>query len=313
MRGGARRRVALSFGALQQAYAAGVAQRLSLVKADSNDELAIARAGDRAQTDIALDAVKAKQGPSAGSGAARPDLARAGARAAAGAGERARGDRGAPPSPSCSRPTRIMRPNTPTCSARSTSSPHSPPSNDSRSRRPMRARSMPTTSRASTRSPPARSHADRRADQGTGGRCAKPSPTCCCRSSRASSRRVSRAVADWAAGVLAETAATQAGEAAKTSAVLAGTAVRSGAQDTAAAASAATTGCSHRQEHRRLGGGDVCRHLRLPGAGPRPRRDRACRGRAGDGSRRRRRAAVVRRRRPGTCRPTWSRWCIAAR
>ena len=53
--------VAVSFGDLQRAYAAGVAQRLSLVKAESDDELAIARAGDRAQTDIALDAVKLKQ------------------------------------------------------------------------------------------------------------------------------------------------------------------------------------------------------------------------------------------------------------
>ena len=53
--------VAVSFGDLQRAYAAGVAQRLSLVKGESDDEMAIARAGDRAQTDIALDAVKLKQ------------------------------------------------------------------------------------------------------------------------------------------------------------------------------------------------------------------------------------------------------------
>ena len=53
--------VATSFGDLQRAYAAGVAQRLSLVKSESDDELAAARAGDRAQTDIALDAVKLKQ------------------------------------------------------------------------------------------------------------------------------------------------------------------------------------------------------------------------------------------------------------
>ena len=53
--------VAVSFGDLQRAYAAGVVQRLSLVKGESDDEMAIARAGDRAQTDIALDAVKLKQ------------------------------------------------------------------------------------------------------------------------------------------------------------------------------------------------------------------------------------------------------------
>lgn len=60
MRNGASQ-VAASFGDLQRAYAAGVAQRLSLVKSESDDEMAIARAGDKAQTDIALDALKLKQ------------------------------------------------------------------------------------------------------------------------------------------------------------------------------------------------------------------------------------------------------------
>ena len=50
-----------------------------------------------------------------------------------------------------------------------------------------------------------------------------------------------RSVADWAAGVAAQSAATSAGEATKTSAVLAGTAARSGAETSAAAASGATT------------------------------------------------------------------------
>ena len=50
-----------------------------------------------------------------------------------------------------------------------------------------------------------------------------------------------RAVADWAAGVAAETAATSAGEATKTGAVLAGTAARTAATETAATASAAST------------------------------------------------------------------------
>ena len=50
-----------SFSALNQAYAAGVARRLDLVETASDDELAAARAGDRAQTDIALDSVKQRQ------------------------------------------------------------------------------------------------------------------------------------------------------------------------------------------------------------------------------------------------------------
>lgn len=48
-------------------------------------------------------------------------------------------------------------------------------------------------------------------------------------------------VADWAAGVVAETGATSAGEAAKTSAVVAGTAARTGATEAGATASAVTT------------------------------------------------------------------------
>ena len=53
--------VGLSYGALTRAYAAGAAQRLDLVRRGSDDELAVARAGDRAQTDIALDAIKLQQ------------------------------------------------------------------------------------------------------------------------------------------------------------------------------------------------------------------------------------------------------------
>ena len=50
-----------------------------------------------------------------------------------------------------------------------------------------------------------------------------------------------RSVADWAAGVAAQSAATSAGEATKTGAVLAGTAARSSAEASASAASGATT------------------------------------------------------------------------
>ena len=53
--------VSASFAALQLAYAAGVAQRAALVKGESDDELAAARAGDKAATDIALDGVKLKE------------------------------------------------------------------------------------------------------------------------------------------------------------------------------------------------------------------------------------------------------------
>ena len=53
--------IGISYAALTRAYAAGSAQRLDLVKTGSDEELAAARAGDRAQTDIALDAIKIKQ------------------------------------------------------------------------------------------------------------------------------------------------------------------------------------------------------------------------------------------------------------
>ena len=54
-------KVGISFASLTQAYAAGSARRLDLVKDGSDDELAIARSGEKAQTDIALDVVKLKQ------------------------------------------------------------------------------------------------------------------------------------------------------------------------------------------------------------------------------------------------------------
>ena len=50
-----------SFASLGQAYAAGMAQRLDSAKTYSDDELSIARAGDKAQTDIALNGVKQQQ------------------------------------------------------------------------------------------------------------------------------------------------------------------------------------------------------------------------------------------------------------
>ncbi|WP_158810119.1 hypothetical protein [Beijerinckia sp. L45] len=50
-----------SFAALGQAYAAGMAQRLDSARSYSDDELAIARSGDKAQTDIALNGIKERQ------------------------------------------------------------------------------------------------------------------------------------------------------------------------------------------------------------------------------------------------------------
>lgn len=50
--------VALSYGDITRAYAAGIQQRVDLVRAGSDTELAIARSGDKAQTDILLDAIK---------------------------------------------------------------------------------------------------------------------------------------------------------------------------------------------------------------------------------------------------------------
>jgi hypothetical protein len=50
-----------SFASLNEAYAAGMARRIDLVKAGEDEQLAVARAGDRAETDIELDAIKLKQ------------------------------------------------------------------------------------------------------------------------------------------------------------------------------------------------------------------------------------------------------------
>jgi hypothetical protein len=53
--------IGASFADLSKAYAAGIAQRAEIVKAASADELAAARAGDRAETDILLDQIKTKE------------------------------------------------------------------------------------------------------------------------------------------------------------------------------------------------------------------------------------------------------------
>ena len=54
-------KVGASFASLTQAYAAGAARRLDLVKEGSDEELSAARSGEKAQTDIALDVIKLKQ------------------------------------------------------------------------------------------------------------------------------------------------------------------------------------------------------------------------------------------------------------
>ena len=81
--------VGTSFATLNQAYAAGFARRLDLVKGASDDELAAARAGDRAETDIALDGVKQRQIVIREEAQLAADLARRRACAIARAGGRA--------------------------------------------------------------------------------------------------------------------------------------------------------------------------------------------------------------------------------
>jgi hypothetical protein len=54
-------RINASFATLGQAYAAGMAQRLDSARSYSDDELAIARSGDKEKTDIALNGVKTQE------------------------------------------------------------------------------------------------------------------------------------------------------------------------------------------------------------------------------------------------------------
>lgn len=53
--------IGASFASLGQAYAAGMAQRLDSARSYSDEELAVARAGDKAETDIAINGIKAKE------------------------------------------------------------------------------------------------------------------------------------------------------------------------------------------------------------------------------------------------------------
>lgn len=53
--------VALSYNDITRDYFAGIQQRLDLVRSGSDAELAIARSGDRAQTDILLDSLKMRE------------------------------------------------------------------------------------------------------------------------------------------------------------------------------------------------------------------------------------------------------------
>jgi len=53
--------IGASFASLGQAYAAGMAQRLDSARNYSDEALSIARAGDKAETDIALNGVKTKE------------------------------------------------------------------------------------------------------------------------------------------------------------------------------------------------------------------------------------------------------------
>lgn len=228
-----------SFQSLNRAYAAGVAQRLDLVKAGSDDEVAAARAGDRAQTDIALDAVKLKQ-TQVKEEAQLAQLSHEDERAQLLALEADRED--------IERRHLLFLQQT----YRDNAAQYA---NVQRQIDELAAQSALRRQQVE-REYLQQVDADYRRTFEQVGSSVSQQITGMIRGHETLRQAVGnvllsiiqnfiqariRSVADWAAGVLAQTAATQAGETAKTSAVLAGTAAREGASETAAAASATTT------------------------------------------------------------------------
>lgn len=228
-----------SFQSLNRAYAAGVAQRLDLVKAGSDDEVAAARAGDRAQTDIALDAVKQKQ-TQVKEEAQLAQLSHEDERAQLLALEADRED--------IERRHLLFLQQT----YRDNAAQYA---NVQRQIDELAAQSALRRQQVE-REYLQQVDADYRRTFEQVGSSVSQQITGMIRGHETLRQAVGnvllsiiqnfiqariRSVADWAAGVLAQTAATQAGETAKTSAVLAGTAAREGASETAAAASATTT------------------------------------------------------------------------
>ena len=231
--------VGLTFAELQQAYSAGVAQRLSLVKGESDQELAVTRAGDRAATDIALDAVKLKQSQ-VQEEAQLAQMSRADEVSQLLALE---ADREA-----------IERRHL-TFLQQTYSDNAAQYANVQRQIDELAAQSA--LKRQQIEATYARQvYADYRQTFDQIASSASTQIGQLIRGQETLRQAVAnvllsivesfiqarlKAVADWAAGVLAETAATKAGEAAKTSAVVAGTATRTGAQESGAVASAAAT------------------------------------------------------------------------
>lgn len=228
-----------SFAALNQAYAAGVARRLDLVKAGSDEELAAARAGDRAQTDIALDGIRLKQSQ-VKEEAQLSQISHEEERAQMLALEAEREEIEA-------RHLAFLQSTYKDNAAAF--------ANVQRQIDELAAQSA-LKRQEIERAYAQQVYADYRRTFEQVGANVSTQVVAMIRGQETLRQAVAnvllsivqsfiqariRAVADWAAGVVAETAATSAGEATKTGAVLAGTAARTGAQETAATASAATT------------------------------------------------------------------------
>ena len=231
--------VGTSFAGLNQAYAAGVAQRLALVKGASDDELAAARAGDRAETDIALDGVKQKQ-VVVREEAQISQISHDEERAQLLALEAERED--------IERRHLAFLQGTYADNATAYA-------NAQRQIDELAAQSA-LKRQEIERSYLREVYADYKRSFEQVGSSVASQVTGLIRGQETLRQAVAnvalsivqsfiqarlRAVADWAAGVVAETTLTQAGEASKTAAVVAGTAARTGATETAAATSAAST------------------------------------------------------------------------
>ena len=231
--------VGQSFASLDKAYAAGVARRVDLVKAGNDDELAVARSGERAQTEVDLDAVKSKQS-SVREAAQLSQISRDDERAALLALESEREDierrhltfLKATYADDAAAYANVQR-QIDTLAAQSALKRQEIERNylnqvDAGYRRSFE---QVGSSVATQIGQMIKGHESLRQAVGSVLQSILQDFI---------QARI-RAVADWAAGVAAESTATTAGEAAKTGAVLAGTAARTGAQQTAAAAGAAST------------------------------------------------------------------------
>ena len=231
--------VGQSFASLDKAYAAGVARRVDLVKAGNDDALAVARAGERAQTDIDLDAVKLKQ-TSVREAAQLSQISHEEERAALLALESQREEverrhltfLRATYADDAAAYANVQR-QIDTLAAQSALKRQEIERTylrevDAGYRRTFE---QVGSSVATQIGAMIKGHESLRQAVGTVLQSILQDFI---------QARI-RAVADWAAGVAAESAATTAGEAAKTGAVLAGTAARSSAQQTATAAGAAST------------------------------------------------------------------------